>query len=81
MTSYNKRILGDATGEMRPFWSSSGYYQSTWYADYSSFVEPTLPWFARGGDRGSTTKAGQFDFYRNAGGAYAVISARLVLKP
>ncbi len=80
-TSYKYRILGDSTGELGPFWSSSGYYQSTWYADYSYFVEPSYPWFDRGGNYSNTTRAGQFDFYRSSGGAYSNNGSRLVLKP
>lgn len=83
-TSYDKRILGDATGEMGPFYY---YYDkdkykrvhNIWYADYSYFVDSTYPWFLRGGGYSHGVLAGQFNFYRYTGGAYGNISARLVL--
>ncbi len=80
-TAYKYRILGDSTGELGPFWSSGGYYQSTWYADNSGFVEPTGPWFARGGGCSYTTRAGQFYFNENTGDANSGFGSRLVLKP
>ncbi len=79
ITSYKYRILGDATGELGPFWSNNGYYQSTWFADLAFFVDSTYPWFARGGAHGDTPQAGQFYFDRSTGGAVAHVGARLVL--
>ncbi len=79
VTTYGKRILGDATGEMGPFYYSSGYYRNNWYDDYSYFVESSSPWFNRGGSYGYGSYAGQFYFYRATGGAYSGGSARLVL--
>ena len=73
-TTYSKRILGDATGEMGPFYS----YQS-WYADSSYFVAISYPWFLRGGDCSHGVLAGQFRFVRNTGGAGSSIGLRLVL--
>jgi hypothetical protein len=73
-TSYNYRILGDATGEMGPFY----YYRNNWYSDYSHLVYSSCPWFLRGGHY---SDAGQFYFLGDYGGAYASISARLVLSP
>ncbi len=78
--SYKYRILGDATGELGPFWYNE-YYQSTWYADNSLFVEPTYPWFFRGGYYSDATPAGQFYFNRQTGEAYSYTGFRLVLKP
>ncbi len=80
VTSYKYRILGDATGELGPFWNN-GYYQSTWFADYANFVDSTSPWFLRGGNFSYSTRAGQFTFNRLTGGAHTGHSARLVLKP
>ena len=83
-TTYSKRILGDATGEMGPFY----YYQDTdnnnrshnsWYADNSHFVESSYPWFYRGGHYICGGLAGQFYFDRGTGGAYSSIGLRLVL--
>ncbi len=78
-TSYKYRILGDATGELGPFWNNR-YYQSTWFADRAVFVVSTFPWFGRGGNYSYTTPAGQFDFDRGTGAAFTG-HARLVLKP
>ena len=82
--TYSKRILGDATGEMGPFY----YYQdgdnnrlhNAWYADGSYFVESSDPWFDRGG--GSYyygVLAGQFRFGRDTGGVNSEDGFRLVL--
>ncbi len=80
-TAYKYRILGDATGEMGPFWNNS-YYQSTWYTDYSYFIEPSYPWFVRGGiSSKDTTRAGQFNYSRNTGSAVYEYGTRLILKP
>ena len=78
ITSYNYRILGDATGELGPFYGK----RMTWYTDFSEFVEPDRPWFARGGWKIDATPAGQFSFERWTGGAtfdYSSHGTRLVL--
>ena len=83
-TTYSKRILGDATGEIGPFY----YYQdadsnkrshNSWYADGSDFVNSSYPWFDRGGSCISGVLAGQFDFGPDTGGASSAIGFRLVL--
>ena len=83
---YTYRILGDATGEMGPFWTyndgdGSSRYHNSWYGDHSSFVESSYPWFTRGGYYGSGVLAGTFGFIRNTGGVNANIGSRLVLAP
>ena len=85
-TTYNYRILGDATGEMGPFGlntviSDKTYNQSSWYADISAFVHSGEPWFLRGGDRNLGTRAGAFYFLREKGGTNNAICFRLVLAP
>lgn len=77
-TSYNNRILGDATGEMGPFYSYQ-YCYNNWYADRSYFVFSTYPWFGRGGHYDVGVLAGQFSFGRNTGEARSNHTARLVL--
>ncbi len=52
-TSYNMRILGDATGELGPFYyyreqNRTLYYHNSWYADYAKFIDSEYPWFVRG---------------------------------
>ncbi len=75
-TTYSRRILGDATGEIGPFYGS---YYNNWYNDYSYFVESPYPWFHRGGVYHNGSSAGQFRFARDTGGANSYGSARLVL--
>ena len=76
--SYEKRILGDATGEMGSFSNYSG----SWYQDYAYFVQSNQPWFVRGGYRSDGSDgAGQFNFGRNGGSTAVSIGSRLVLSP
>ena len=82
--NYSRRILGDATGEMGPFYyykDGDGYDRShnNWYADNSYVVNSSYPWVDRGADYGNGVLAGQFYFYRYTGGAYGSFGFRLVL--
>ncbi len=93
ISKYTKRILGDATGEMGPFYQyydgdgtagvgqTSGVlrYHSSWYTDISSFVDSNAPWFYREGIFSDGGIAGQFYFGRFTGGISGVLGARLVL--
>ncbi len=84
--SYNKMILGDATGEMGPFnnyqdGDNNTRYHSGWYGDASVFADASWPWFARGGDNSNGIIAGQFDFDRNSGGIRVGHGFRIVLAP
>ena len=73
--TYSKRILGDATGEMGPF-----YQSKNWYADYSYFAGASFyPWFNRGGNYDNGVLAGQFYFSHSTGDASGYIGLRLVL--
>ena len=74
--SFNKRILGDATGELGPI-NSSRY--NSWYDDYSAFVSSSYPWFLRGGFHSFGVIAGSFAFYYTTGGASSYYGFRLVL--
>ena len=51
--TYNRRILGDATGEMGPFstatYGSQTRQISSWYDDEAWFVSSNFPWFGRSG--------------------------------
>ena len=85
-STYNYRILGDATGEMGPFGlntilSDHQYNQSSWYADHSSFVYFATPWFLRGGSLYHGAQAGAFHFYRDTGVNGTHVGFRLVLTP
>ena len=83
---YAKRKLGDATGEMGPFYY---YYDkdkiirphNAWYADNSDFVVSAYPWFFRGGNYSYGVLAGRFDFNGSTGGTYGDVGSRLVLAP
>ena len=66
VTSYNNRILGDATGEMGPFYYYDGTYHNNWSADYSYFIDSGLPWMYRGGYNDN----GELSFGRFTGDDY-----------
>ncbi len=85
-TSYNQRILGDATGEMGPFENGLDpdqhtRYKSSWYKDYAYFVYSSYPWFYRSGFWNNGTNAGIFAFSNYNGGIVSVVSYRIVLAP
>ena len=85
-SSYQYRILGDATGEVGPFQyykdgDGSSRYHNSWYAGYSYFVDSSNPWFGRGGHYNVGVIAGQFSFARTTGGTSSGIGFRLVLTP
>ena len=89
-TSYSNRILGDATGEMGPFYyyydkdynNGTQHYHNVWYADHSIFVASTgYPWFIRGGYYGDGILAGQFRFDHHTGVESNYVSFRIVLSP
>jgi len=86
---YERRILGDATGEMGPFGTAT-YTGSTgsqnrsigsWYADQAHFVSSYVSWFVRGGDHTSGLNTGVFAFSRFYGSIAGHISFRVVLSP
>jgi len=66
--AYDRRKLGDATGETRG-----------WYGDSSNFVYSTNSWFERGGDNDGSVSSGPFQFHRIAGGSGIDDSSRLVI--
>ena len=67
-TAYNRRILGDATGEVHG-----------WYDDTEFFVYSDIPWFVRGGVFGYPTSAGVFTFDRGYGRPAPGLAFRSVL--
>ena len=75
---YQRRILGDATGEMSPFASATYLTQTrqinSWYSNLSSFVFSSLPWFMRG----ATNTDG---IYAKYGSVLNSIGFRLILTP
>ena len=85
-TNYNNRILGDAIGEMGPFGSEKDLdgatrYKSSWYKDYSIFINSSKSWFMRGGCWYHGVASGAFAFYVNTGNMFSNISFRIVLAP
>ena len=85
-TTYNKRILGDATGEMGPFYQyfdkmGSNRYHNSWYGDYAYFVDSSSPWFGRGENFVAGVSAGQFQFGQGTGEGMNGRGFRLVLAP
>ena len=63
---YNRRILGDATGEMGPFmvktYGNQNRQVSSWYDDEAGFVCTSYPWFLRGGSFTLGVGSGVFCF-------------------
>ena len=82
---YQRRILGDTTGEMGPFANITYLTQtrnsSSWYVGYASFAYSPDPWFGRGGYYPDGLDAGTFAFYGGNGRLASWISFRLVLTP
>ncbi len=74
-TAYKYRILGDATGEMGPFYNN----KSTWYTDNAIFIDETNPIFFRGGYISNTNDAGQFNFHHYTGAPVNHHSFRMIL--
>lgn len=69
-TAYNRRKLGDATGEVR-----------SWNSDYVWFIKNDDSWFCRGGQYFDGTGAGIFAFGTTSGIANIGRGSRLVISP
>ena len=85
-TIYDKRILGDATGEMGPFYQYYGGegtndHHNSWYGDYANFIDSTKPWFLRTGGFNDGGGASQFFFASAIGEKDINITFRIVLAP
>ena len=82
---YQRRILGDATGEIGPFNSVKYLTQtrqiSSWHADSAWFVLSNNPWFARGAAYYHGSNTGVFAFVIANGYVDVNGSFRLVLTP
>ena len=80
---YQRKILGDATGEMGPFANANLLTQhrqiGSWYADQANFVSSYYPWFVRGSDFSRGFETGIFAFSDTYGHAYYIVSFRIVL--
>ncbi len=84
-TDFNKRILGDATGEIGPFatkvFGQQTNRESSWYEDFAWFVCSSSPWFERGGGLYAGFQAGVFAFGRYTGAVASNLGFRIVLAP
>ena len=76
---YNRRILGDSTGEMGPFEVKNSHPISSWYSTISYFVYYELSWFVRGAHYNAGMNGGIFSFHHANGGAGGGYSFRVVL--
>jgi prepilin-type N-terminal cleavage/methylation domain-containing protein len=76
---FDTRILGDATGELGPFYYYNNKYINNWWYDHSYYVESGYPWFIRSGGYLSSIYGGQFYFSRHTGRNLASASFRMVL--
>ena len=85
-TTYNYRILGDATGEVGPFKNYSdgdgtSRYHNSWYDDVANFISSSNSWFLRGGYYYNGALNGQFSLSSYPGNTYNIVGSRLVLSP
>ena len=80
---YNRRILGDATGEMGPFaakmYETKNRQIGSWYADEAWFVHAGVPWFNRGDYYVRGVGAGVFAFAPDYGSVSSTVGYRVVL--
>ncbi len=85
---YQRGILGDATKEMGPFYST--YYKSdssssrivgSYNADLAGFVNASSPWFVRSGSNRTGANAGIFAFNLNHGNIDSSVTFRIILIP
>ncbi len=86
ISSYNNRILGDATGETGPFFKYNDgdngvRTHNSWYSDWAWFIFGIYPWFVRGGGYDSGGLSGAFNFSRFGGEASEYFSYRITLAP
>ena len=77
--TFNKRILGDATGELGAFYTKNGIIRNNWWNDYAGLPTTINPWVDRGGMYDHGTLAGQLYFSPNPGEADEFITTRIVL--
>jgi prepilin-type N-terminal cleavage/methylation domain-containing protein len=77
--SYNYRILGDATGELGPFYLYESYYRNSWNFNDSRFVDFNGGWFYRGGRNAVENLSGIFSFHRDNGNGHPYDTFRMSL--
>ncbi len=80
--TYNNRILGDATGELGPFYTYSSIWNiSSWYHTEAVFIEGDYPWVNRSGAWNTDSLPSLFHFSKTYGGGVEKVSFRVVLAP
>ncbi len=82
---YQRRILGDGTGELGPFSEQTVLEESreinSWYKDQGVFVRLYQPFFWRSSGYLGGTNAGIFAFSTESGNPKILMSFRVVLTP
>ncbi len=82
---YQRRILGDATGEMGPFaevtYSTTRRQIGSWYADHAYFLLASNPWFFRGTRFVHGSESGVFSFGYTYGSMNDGATFRIILAP
>ena len=85
VNDFKTRIMGDATGEIGPFYNETYYgvqrTVSSWYSDYAIYLRQEYVWFLRGGIIGYGTYNGIYAFSNMTGMNNNSISFRIVLTP
>ena len=84
ISTYQYRILGDATGELGPFKNyadgdNTSRYHSSWYGDVSNFMDSSSPWLFRGGNYSDGVLSGSFYFIKFTGNNFSYAGFRIVL--
>ena len=77
--TYYNRILGDATGELGPFYDNGIYLSSNWWDSFPFFVDEMNPWFYRGGYYGIKSRGNILSFHRYNGDEVGENTFRIVL--
>ncbi len=82
---YQRRILGDATGEMGPFNTNANLMDirkiSSWCDDGAWFILNSAPWFERGYMFDFASETGMFAFSHTWGSNFSYRGFRVVLTP
>ena len=78
-SDFNKRILGDATGELGPFYLSTSMVSSSWWTDHGNMPSNSVPWVSRGGSMLYGLLSGIMNFDCFTGNANNSQSFRIVL--
>ncbi len=78
---WERRILGDATGEVGPFREMNSNPINSWYKDFAFFIYSSYPSLTRGGRFVHGENAGIFAFSRGDGAGSDLDGFRIVLAP